>query len=150
MPGFAPGAPVLADNQATLRSTLMGAGTNYCFDPAKIKGLGLPSVRDHDFDLAGVDGADGGDDTYGVRIITFGIEIATGNYTSAMTAYKSLLAVWARSSTNIELRMRLPGFGEFYVMGRPRGLDEDLANMEFGIVLALARFDALDPTLYFV
>lgn len=151
MPGFPPAPPVLsADNQASLRSFLMGATTNYCIVAERLTGLGLPKVRRHDFVVGDVDGADGGDDDYEVHLITLPLEIATGNYATAMAALKLLLPVWAKSDTDLDLNMRLPGFGEFYYTGRPRGLDPDVSKMEYGIIQVDCVFEALDPNIHFI
>jgi hypothetical protein len=65
-----------------------------------------------------------------------------------MADFDALVAAWAPSTVDIPLYFRLPSWGKRYVNGRPRGLDEDFAALEFGRITAMPTFVALDPTIH--
>lgn len=141
---------VVADYQAELRATLMGASSNYQIAPPGIAGLGLPPVKSADTELGHADGSVAADDFRGVRVITIPLIIGGDSAISAstaMTRFTTLLTAWAPSTSDIPLYIRLPGWGKFHVNGRPRGLDEDLSQLKNGLINVLATFHALDPTI---
>ena len=143
---------VVADWTLELRTTLMGDGTNYALGPAEqvnIGGLGVPAPKTADVDLYHEDGAYGSPDYMGVRIIDVPF-LLLGTPAQVGGWVKDLHTVWAPSTTDIPLYMQLPGFGKFYVNGRPRGFDADLTNLQFGQVKGVGYFTALDPTITYV
>ena len=141
---------ITADWQIELRTTLMGAGTNYEFDPAGLAGFGVPPVKDADVDLDGAHGSYASQDFNGPRVITVSFDIAQTTAAAALTRLKELNVVWAPSTVDLPCHFRLPGWGRFSVVGRPRGLDEKLGQAEFGRVLAMATFVANDPTITYI
>lgn len=142
---------VVADYQLEIRTTLMGDGTNYALGPygQTIKGLGVPTPKTADVELYHDGGAYGSPDYMGIRIISVPFELG-GTPAQVGGWVKDLNTAWAPSTTDIPLYMQLPGFGKFYVNGRPRGFDADLTNLQFGIVTGEAYFTALDPTITYV
>lgn len=143
---------VVADWTIELRSTLMGDGTNYELGPSgeeRIVGLGVPVPKTADVDLLHDDGAYGSPDYQGVRVISIPF-LLRGTPAQAMGYLKDLHTVWAPSTTDLPLYIQLPGFGKFYVNGRPRGLLENTRWAHFGEVTAEATFVALDPTITYV
>jgi len=140
---------VTVDFTAELRATLMGVGTIYEIESGTvmITGLGTPPTKTYDLDLTDLDGAYGGRDRLQPRVITVPIVIATGSPATAMNGLKTMNTTWAPSTTDIPLYMRMPGFDKFHVNGRPRGLDADLKNMQFGVIYCLGTFVALTPTI---
>ncbi|MEO7836978.1 MAG: hypothetical protein ABIS21_04995 [Acidimicrobiales bacterium] len=143
---------VTVDWTVELRATLMGATTIYrlAMGGAAIGGLGVPGVKATDLDLTDQAGAYGGRDRNGVRVVTVPLVIRTASASSAMVGVSAMNATWAPSTSDIPLYFRLPGFNKFYVNGRPRGLDVDLKDMQFGIVRCLGTFVALTPTITYV
>ena len=166
------------DYQLELRSMLMGDNTMYTIDRSRgaIKGLGMPPAKTADTELDHADGSYGGEDYTGPRVITVALLIkgsensgtwndadstwngsggtwdtTGGSGTSpggALNGLSALNDAWAASTTDIPLYLRLPGWGKFHVNGRPRGLDEDLSLLTFGLIVVMATFVALDPTIY--
>lgn len=139
---------VVADWQVELRATLMGATTIYRLAMGGgFGGLGVPGAKTTDLDLTDRDGAYGGRDRSGVRTITVPLVIRTAVAATALVGLEQMNTTWAPSTIDIPLYGRLPGWGRFSVNGRPRGLDVDLKDMQFGIVRCLATFVALTPTI---
>ena len=142
---------VVADYQAELRGVLMGVGTVYGIGPrpASIEGLGNPQPKTTDLDLAHADGAYGGHDKRGVRVITVPIVIRQTSAALAMTSLETLMTAWDVATADIPLYFRLPGWGKRYVNGRPRGLDADIPTelkKRFAIA-CLGTFVCPSPTI---
>lgn len=131
-----------------LRATLMGKGTGYLIGPPGIRGLGV-KVKDADIDLAHDRGDHAAEDYEGPLQITVPLLIGSNESTAADAAsgFVAMRAVWTASASDLELHLQLPGWGHIYVTGRPRGLDDDLVELEGGVVAALAHFKANDPTI---
>lgn len=141
---------VVADWTYEIRTTLFGDGTNYKVDDANIDGLGVAPVRTADVDLEQADGAYGSPDWYGPRVILIPL-IFNGSASDVGGWLKTWqTTIWVKSTTDIPLYMQLPGYGKFYVNGRPRGFDPDVRFLKFGLVTAEATFVALDPTITYV
>ncbi len=136
---------VTVNYTAELRLTLMGVGSIY--EIKTVTGLGTPPTKTYDLDLTGLDGAYGGRDRLQPRVITVEFEIATGSAATAMAGLTTTNTTWSPSTTDIPLYLRMPGFDKFHVNGRPRGLDADLKNMQFGVIYCLGTFVALTPTI---
>lgn len=141
---------ITEDWQGELRATLLGEGSDYPFGPGAITGLGLPPLKTADVDLAHADGAYGSPDYLASRIITIPMQIGGSTDAAAMTALTDLIAAWAPSDVDIELHLRLPGWGHFKVSGRPRGLDAELAQLKSGEIATLGTFVALNPTITYL
>lgn len=140
---------ITVDYQFQLGTLLHGPGSTFENDEAGWSGLGLPSFKTQDVELDGADGAFLGRDFYAARILTFPI-LWTGTPEEVMDALTDLNAAWGRSElTDVDLYMRLPGWGVFHVSGRPRGLTEDLSLLPHGIGAALLTFQTADPELIF-
>lgn len=148
---MAAGDLVVADWTFELRTTLFGDGTNYGLELTDIPGLtGNPEVKDQDVPLEQADGSYGSPDFYVSRIIVFPI-VLEGTPTQVGGWLKTWqTTLWVKSSTDIPLYGQLPGYGKFYVNGRPRPLDPDLSKITFGIITAHATFVCPDPTVTFV
>lgn len=141
---------VVADFTYEIRTTLFGEGTNYGVDDANIDGLGIPPTKTADVELWGDDGSYGSPDYLGVRIILIPL-IFEGTPSQVGGWLKTWqTTTWAPAASDVPLYMQLPGFGKFYVNGRPRGLDADITNLPYGRVTAEATFVALDPTITYV
>lgn len=146
------GELVVADYTFEVRATLLGFGTSYEISGrASIGGLGTPPTKTADLDLADADGSYAGRDRRASRVITIPLEIV-GTPAAAGAALKTLTeTIWAPSAIDIPLYMQLPGFGKFYVKGRPRGpVDPDLSSIHFGIINVLVTFVAPNPTITYV
>lgn len=142
---------VVADYQLELRGVLMGAGTVYGIGPrpASIEGLGNPQPKTADLDFAHADGAYGGQDKRGVRVVTVPIVIRQTTAALAMTSLETLMTAWDVSAADIPLYFRLPGWGRRYVNGRPRGLAADIPTelkQRFAIA-CLGTFVCPTPTI---
>lgn len=137
-----------------LRTTLMGAGTVYELARQRpFTGLGVPRVKDKDLSWSDRDGSYGGRDRSDVRVVTVAYDILD-TPAVALGALKVLHTVWAVSTTDVPLYIKLPGFGKFYVNGRPRGLTDDidvLTDETACRVEALGTFvTTTDHTLHYV
>lgn len=138
--------------EVEIRGTLTGGNTVYGLEKGGITGLGVPPAKTHDVDLAHAAGAYLGRDYAGIRIITVPYALDGGlsatPSATAGAAFVALSALWAASTTDIPLHLRVAGFGHISVSGRPRGLVDDLSDLhELGFVRALATFVCGDPTI---
>ena len=144
-----PGDLIADDYHLELRGLLHGPGTRFHWTGAWT-GLGLPAVKTSDVDLQEDDGAYPGRDLLEARVLTFPVGWGGSTPAAAMEDLATLSTAWAPSrSTELELHAMLPGWGHFYVVGRPRGLVEDLSRLKNGEGEALLTFHALDPTIYY-
>lgn len=139
---------VVADYQFELRLLLMGYGTSYEIGPGPISGFGQPRYKTADVEMMHADGSYGAADYKGSRTIRIPIDIVRSTAALAVTAFDALVTAWAPSATDIPLYFRLPYWGKKYVNGRPRGLTDDFSQLEFGVIRALATFEALDPAFH--
>lgn len=149
---MAVGALLSADYQWEFNSTQLyggaaGTGGLWLQYGQSIEGLGTPETKTADVSLYGRHGSYANPDFYDPRVITIPV-LSRGTPTAAMTAMGTVTkSVWAPTAADVSLAFQLPGLGKFYVMGRPRGAKTDLSYMNRGVVLALLRFDCLDPTI---
>lgn len=140
---------VVSDWQFEVRTTLIGEGSDYGLEEPNVAGLGA-ARKTQMVDLKHDDGAYAGDSLDDVRVITIPVVIED-TASDAGTAFKTLVqTVWAKSSTDIPLYGQMPGYGKFYVNGRPGPVDEDLSRAHFGIIRCLLTFVCPDPTITFV
>jgi hypothetical protein len=135
-----------ADDQLELRGVLMGAGTDWIITPPGVQGLGI-TVKSQDVDREHAAGVYSGRDYAGPRVLTFPMATTQDTAAEAGEAYVDLLEVWAGSETDLELHLRLPGFGHMSFLGRPRGLVENLNGLHGGAVEVLATFFCGTPTI---
>lgn len=138
---------ISADYQLELRATLNGEGTAYRFGPLGIDGIDVEPPKTQDVPLDGEAGAQTGYDYPDVKVIT--VDYTLKSTTAGVgVLYKSLRTLWAiEQDDDIPLHIRLPGLGQFSVMGRPRGLRANLTQQKHGLVTALATFVCGDPTM---
>lgn len=137
---------ITADWQAELRGALTGFGTSYAIGTA-IGGLDVPEAKGLDTDLGHAPGAYSGRDYTGVRIITIPY-ILKGTPAAVGDSFWTLSGIWAASETNMTLHLRVPGYGQIMVNGRPRALTASFEFLNVGHIAALASFFCGDPTLY--
>lgn len=140
---------VVSDYQLELRTTLMGYGSNYRIDHQRAQSytpLGDQGVKNQDVELVHDDGAYAGQELLGTLSFTFPLYFQ-GTAANAALAIQTMRTVWAPSSTDLPLYHQIPGVGKFYVNGRPRGVNVDSRDIEFGTVRFLAFFVAHDPTI---
>ncbi|MEJ7763888.1 MAG: hypothetical protein WKF86_00165 [Acidimicrobiales bacterium] len=140
---------VIADNQLELRTVLSGFGTSFPIAFENLSGLGVPEAKTSDIEFGHAPGAYLGRDYSEVRIITVPY-VLRGTPLSVGANFRTLCVMWAVSETNLPLHARLPGLGKFTVTGRPRGLVDDLTQLNIGVVRALATFVCGDPTITFL
>lgn len=140
---------IVADFQVELRASLFGATTGIDIDVAGIKGLGTPAPKTSDSSYDGQDGSAAAPDFLDIRVITIPLVVtAVGDAGTGMSGLDVINDAWApaRDGVDQELHLQLPGIGHVFFIGRPRGVDDDLALLPKGsIVRALTRFDAIDP-----
>ena len=131
-----------------LRGLLMGPGTRYNWT-GPWSGFGV-AVKSYDVDLEQTDGVFPARDLLAAKMLTFPIAWGGTTPAAAMLDFRELCEAWAPESEPglIELHGSLPGWGHFYVRGRPRGLVEDMSNLKSGAGAALLSFLATDPTIY--
>lgn len=140
----------LVNATATLNGLTIGVGTGYPIDEPGIGGLGVPPTKTADTTLDGSDGASAAPDFLDIRVITIPLIINGTDQDEAFTGLAALNAAWApaRDGVDLELAMTLPSWGSVIVTGRPRGVEIDVAEAGEGTILALCRFDCMDPTIY--
>lgn len=138
---------VLVDYQVEIRTLVTGAGTSYLLDEEGIGGLGEPEAKSNDADLGHAAGSYLGRDYVGVRIITVPYLVVGTTPANTGTLFGTLRTAWATSETNIDLHLRLPGFGHLAVVGRPRGLICDMGRQKHSLIRAIGTFVCGDPTM---
>lgn len=132
-----------------LEGVLTGTGTPYDINPSPgIRGLGVPRPKTADSRYDGHHGTYGSPDFAGSRVITIPYAIGGVDPATAMNYFTVLSEAWYPKTVDVELHLRLPGWGHVYLLGRPRGLDDDLVHLRSGEIAMLATFEALDPTIY--
>jgi len=142
------GDQVVADYQVELGGVLIGgAGGMSSIAPPGIVGLGKPTPKSADVPLQLADGAYGAPDWADVRTVTVPILIDGTTAAAAWNAFATISAAWGPSTVDVQLYLRLPGLGRVYLVGRPRGLAEDLSLLPEGIVNCLGTFVALKPAM---
>lgn len=132
-----------------LRGKLHGPSTPIHWGTSGWAGLGH-NVKSQDVDLDQADGAVAGRDYLTSKVLTFPAEFGGTGPANVMLELGELLEAWKPSVVDLELHAWLPGWEHFYVVGRPRGLTEDLSAMPKGEGRALLTFVAADPTIVFV
>lgn len=147
---MAAGDLVVADFQIEVRATLMGPGSNYRLDYERLQAytpMGQQSGKYVEVPLGSGDGSYGGVDRDGPLTFQFPLYFQ-GTAAAAGNAIKEMRTVWAKSSTDIPMYHQIPGtVGKFYVNGRPRPVGINAQFIEFGKVLFLCTFVALNPTI---
>lgn len=146
---MAGGDLVSQDFQYELRTTLVGASTDYELDHDRrgaYTPLGIVSVKSRDVDLASGDGSYAGADRKGPRIFVLPL-VYGGTPEACGAAIQSMETMWAAATSDVLLYGRIPGVTKFYAQGRPRGLGVDASDLHFGIVRFTATFVALTPAL---
>lgn len=143
---------LVADWQIELQGVLTGHGTTYRIGPRRISGLGVPPTKTADTKLDGADGSVGSPDHADVRILIVDYVINATTNALAFDALEALSVPWSPVSANVELHVRLPGWGHVMLFGRPRGLEPTIDDSRFlaGVLPCIAEFHALDPTIYTV
>lgn len=140
------GELITTDYQLELRGLLMGAGTIFDNGAGGWGGLGVPSPKTADVELEQGDGVYPGRDYTPARMLTFPLAWGGTDPATAMDRFRTLCDAWETERTDeLELHMQLPGWGHFYVIGRPRGLAEDLSRLKSGEGAAMASFLATSP-----
>lgn len=148
---MAAGDMLTLDYQFQFHTTLYGRANNgVSLDLATpIDGLGVPDSKTQDVPYNFGDGSYANPDHLDMRLITIPV-VLRGGSTTAMTNFKALTLAWVPMSADTDLAFQLPGWGKFYVNGRPRGIKADLAVMKFGAVRALLRFDCPNPAITYL
>lgn len=148
---MAAGDLVVADFHLEVRGKLHGPGTGLDWDrdAGGWTGLGHPGTKPGDFDLDDADGTDqSAPDLLTDRTLTFPV-VWHGTPAEVMTELSALTAAWTVSDEILPLYGRLPGWGRFHVLGKTRGIAEDLSLLASGEGAGLLTFVAGDPTIYF-
>lgn len=136
------------DYQASVDGFLMGTGTNFLFGANGIDGLGNPPTKSADVQLDGRHGIFASPDYMEARPILIHLEIVKDAAADAFNALASLATAWLPTVANVELHIRLPGWGHIYYNGRPRGLDDHCEDAPNGRIWCEAEFLATDPVAY--
>lgn len=124
----------------------MGTGTSYLIGEPGISGLGTPQTKTADASYDGQDGASAAPDFLDVRVITVPLVLNGTTALSAMSLLDAVNAAWApaRDGIDVTLDISIDTWGWTYT-GRARGVDADLVDVAQGVILALCRFDAMEP-----
>ena len=117
---MAAGDLVVSDYQAELRTTLMGASTDYVFTaidvpPAPIVTNDLPKLLDH--------GKFQGSHYKGPIVVTLTMEVTGTTEANLRANLDTLETAWAVASSDITFVLRLPTWGKRSLSGRPINFD---------------------------
>lgn len=131
----------------TLRGLTVGVGTSYVIDEPGISGLGVPPTKTADTVLDQRDGSSGAPDWLDVRVLTIPLIILGTDQDDAFNLLAALNTAWlpTNDGVDLDLALTLPGWGDVVLVGRPRGVDVDATAAGDGTILALCRFDGLQP-----
>ncbi len=136
----------------SLGGVTFGAGTRIGM-AAPPSGLGTPGVRAGDVDIPSGHGAFPVADYMEARTLGFELTVRGDTPTEAMTLTRQLAHAWSPSSATtpgatVPLRMHLPGFGPYYLIGRPRRFEAITARLKAGLIDVAADYVAHDPLFY--
>ncbi len=140
--------PVTADFQVEYASLLLGPGTDY--EILKIEGLDMPAVRTNDLLKDTTDGAFGGKDILGIRVVTITLEVNGTPGPDLAQKLRTLATAWNRKQTDSALTYRLESGGVRHVNGRPRRCAWAVEKWAFdvGIVPTILQLECTDPNIY--
>lgn len=111
-----------------------------------IDGLGGAEVEGQDIPWSLGDGSRATVDVNRSPLLAFGIRCKTGTVGTAETALRLAQTAWKAQAEDVELHIRIPGFGHVYYVGRTRGLNPVRVFPAGGIFTATVSFLATDPT----
>ena len=142
---------VTEPGQLELRSTIMGQGGDP-WGPGRTPWeiFGVP-VDAGDVRYAQSRGGLHTVDTDGFRVCTFPLSTVGADLTQeeAWEAIADLEETWAASErTDLDLNLWIHGLGEKRLIGRPRGAEFVIEDIEAGIVHALGRFTSADGVFH--
>ena len=146
---MAAGDMITDDYQFEVDGVLYGAGAGiWGNDEVPWTGFIGSEVRDQDTDLTQADGGVAATDTNPAKALTMPISTAQARLTEAeaFAAARALEVAWSAGQDK-ELHFQLGGVHEHYE-GRTRGCVIDLTYVAQGVVRALVKFKANDPTRY--
>lgn len=135
---------ITADFQVELQGVLMGNGA-ISIAERQLSGLGNPSAKTADVDLANATGAYGSPDYLPARVITIPMSVQATTPSGAWNLFRSLVTAWSPVAADVQMHVRLPGLGHVYYSGRPRALSDDLSDLYLGWIYCLGTFVALNP-----
>lgn len=146
-----PGDLVVADYQIELRGKLHGPTTDIDTGEGGWTGLGNPGAKQSKYEIDGDDGAFLGRQYLASRILTFPLVWHGTSAADVMLELSALCVAWSpRAAVDVRLYAQLPGWGRFYVTGKPLGISEDLTMLKSGEAAGLAQFEAGRPVITFV
>lgn len=148
---MAEGDLVVEDFHLEVKGKLHGPGTglDWDYEAGGWTGLGHPGTKPGDFDLDDANGTFQGPDLLTDRTLTFPV-MWHGTQAEVMNELRELAETWSVSDETVRLYARLPGWGRWYVIGKTRGIVEDLSLLSSGEGAGLLTFVAGDPTIYYV
>ena len=82
------------------------------------------------------------------RDVVAQITVSAATDVATEAAVWQLVAAWAPSTVDLELLVELSADSGRVLVGRPAGIDVDLAGLPNGFVETSARFEVLDPLWY--
>jgi hypothetical protein len=137
----------LTEGQVQLRTLVMGDGTDY-----RIQSGFNPWSRharaDQGAGRAWADGSWSGAEFQAEAIVPIRILVVAPAGTAAwLAAHQALLAAFAPSHTDLELRFVIGG-AEYVMYGRPRMVEPETDLIGLGMAYTQAAFVALDPMIY--
>ena len=137
---------MLTEGQVQVRDLVMGPGTPY-----RILGGFNPwtkNVRAEQSDSrAWGDGSWSGAEWADEVVVPLPILVQASGVSGWMAAHQTLVAAFAPSHEDIELRWMLGG-AEYVMFGRPRMVEPQTENIGVGLAHTRCAFVALDPAIY--
>lgn len=142
---------VTKDFQLEIRGKLHGPDSGIDTGAGGWTGLGTPGVKASKFDLDGADGSFLGRSFLTSRILTFPLVWHGTSKADVMLELSALVVAWdPRTAVDLRLYAQLPGWGRFYVTGKPMGIAEDMGMLASLEGAGLATFEAGSPVITYV
>lgn len=150
---MADGDLVVADQQAQIRTLLMGPGSSYCWADEIPNWWGIDGMRTHDVPRSSTHGVRGGRDLLPSKTITGKVFAQATTRAALNTLVDNFMAAWGPSNDDIAFVAQfLDAKRRRY--GRPRRAAPTTRTMtrwgavnKFGTIIAF-QFEALDPMIY--
>ncbi len=141
----------MTEYQYELAGVQFGDGTALRVED--ITGLGKAGERVGDVEIPAGHGAFPVVDYLEPRTVSFQMQAVGATAAQAMGSMRQLGQAWSPSDvttagTTTPLRVHLPGFGPYFLIGRPRRFEAVITDMVAGVIGIVADYVAHDPLWY--
>ncbi len=141
----------MTEYQYEIAGVLFGDGTALRVED--ITGLGKAGERAGDVEIPAGHGAFPVVDYLEPRTVSFQMQAVGATAAQAMGSMRQLGQAWSPSDvttpgTTTPLRVHLPGFGPYFLIGRPRRFEAVITDVVVGVIGIVADYVAHDPLFY--